>query len=68
MSRTNDELVITARDALTEPWCRIYGSSGRILLQERLGSGTRWVVDIDGMERFLIVELRSRESVLVGRL
>ena len=68
VSRTNDELVITSPQALTEPWCRIYGISGRTLRQDRLGSGTRWVIDIAGMERFLILELRSADGVLVGRL
>jgi|GEM_PF-6193036 len=67
LSRMDDDLVITAPHTLSDPWCRIYGSSGRVLVQERLPSGTKWRIDVAGLEQFLIVELRTAEHALVGR-
>ncbi|MBS1939530.1 MAG: hypothetical protein JST38_01445 [Bacteroidetes bacterium] len=66
--RTGGDLLITSTIPLTSPLCRIYGSSGQLIFERSLPTGSKWEFPIHSMSQLLIVTIISHDQVLTGHI
>ena len=64
--RTEDGVLMLAREPLVAPSCRIHSLTGSILLEKSLPSGARWMIAIDHGPA--IITLHTSEARYVGKV